>query len=137
MKKIFSSGMKLNAKDLQRHVFRINNYCDNGNKKSRHSASGHAYEVISDKLRRKGGHTRKHLCTKRVNQEARTVLGGDPSLKVDQIGIPEDVCKVLTKPMVVNSPNYDLAEKIIQEKKVNYIQKGERKISLKFHKPVL
>ena len=38
--------------------------------------------------------------------------------------------------MIVNSLNYNLAEKLIQEKKVNYIQKGERKISLKFHKPV-
>ena len=36
--------------------------------------------------------------------------------------------------MVVNSLNYDLAEKLIQEKKVNYVQKGERKTSLKFHR---
>ena len=38
--------------------------------------------------------------------------------------------------MVVNRLNYDLAEKLIREKKVNYVQKGERKISLKFYKPV-
>ena len=92
---------------------------------------------ISDILKRKGGHIRKNLCQKRVNQGARTLLGGDPSLKIDQIRIPIDICKVLTKPMVVNSPNYDQAEKLIQEKEVNYIQKGERKISLKFHKPMI
>ena len=39
--------------------------------------------------------------------------------------------------MVVNRLNYDLAEKLIREKKVNYVQKGERKISLKFHKLVI
>ena len=39
--------------------------------------------------------------------------------------------------MVVNRLNYDLAEKLIREEKVNYIQKGERKISLKFHKPMI
>ena len=39
--------------------------------------------------------------------------------------------------MVVNSLNYDLTEKLIREKKVNYVQKGERKISLKFHRPVI
>ena len=38
--------------------------------------------------------------------------------------------------MIVNSLNYNLAEKLMQEKKVNYIQKGELKIPLKFHKPV-
>ena len=61
------------------------------------------------------------------------MLGGDPSLKIDQVGIPKDICK----PMVVNSLNYGQAEKLIQEKKANYIQKGERKISLKFYKPVI
>ena len=125
VKKFLSLGMKPNAKDLQRLVFCINTYYNNGKKKSRHSASGHAYEGISDILKRKGRHIRKHLCGKRVNQGARTVLGSDPSLKIDQVGIPKDICKVLTKPMVVNSLIYDQAEKLIREKKVNYIQKGE------------
>ena len=70
---------------------------------------GHAYEGISDILRRKGGHIRKHLCRERTNQGARTVLGGDISLKISQLGIPKG--KTLTNPMVVNSLNYDLAEK--------------------------
>ena len=79
---------------------------------------GHVCEVISDILRRKGGHIRKHLCGKTVNQGARTVLKGNVSLKIDQVGIPKDICQVLTKPMVVNSLNYDLAEQLIQEKKL-------------------
>ena len=106
-------------------------------KKSRHSASGYAYGGISDILRRKGRHIREQLCGKRVKQGARTVLGGDPSLRIDQFGIPKDVCRILTKPMVVNSLNHDLAEKLILEKKINYIQKGKRRISLKFDRPVI
>ena len=39
--------------------------------------------------------------------------------------------------MIVNSLNYDLAEKLFREKKVNYVQKGELKISLKFHTAVI
>ena len=65
------------------------------------------------------------------------MLGGNASLSIDQVRVPKDICKVLTNPMVVNSLNYDLAEKLIREKKVNYIQKGERKISLKFHNLVI
>ena len=137
VKKFISSGMKPNVKDLQCLVFRINTHHDNRKKKSRHSTSGHAYEGISDILRRKSGHMRKHLCGKRANQRARTVLGGKASLMIDQFGILKDICKAFTKPMVVNSLNYDLAEKLIREKKVNYIQKGERKVSLKFHRPVI
>ena len=65
------------------------------------------------------------------------MLGGNASLKIDQAGIPKDICKVLTKPMVVNSLKYNLAEKLIREKKVNYVQNGEQRISLKFHKPMI
>ena len=96
-------------------------------KKSRNSALGHAYEGISDILRRKGGHIRKHLCRKRVNQGERIVLGGDVFLRNDQVEIPKDICKVLTKLMVVNSLNYGLAKKLIGVKKVNYVQKGKEK----------
>ena len=39
--------------------------------------------------------------------------------------------------MVVNSLNYNLADKLIREKKLNYIQKDEQKVSLKFHRPVI
>ena len=53
------------------------------------------------------------------------MLGGNASLKIDQVGIPEDICKFLTKLMIVNSLNYNLAEKLIREKKANYVQKGE------------
>ena len=63
------------------------------------------------------------------------MFGGDPSLKINQVGISKDICKILTKPMIVNSLNYGLAEKLIREKKVNHIQKGEQKFSLKFHNP--
>ena len=117
VKKCFYSGMKPNAKDLQHLVFCINTYYEKRKKKSRHSASGHAYEGISDILMRKGAHIRKHLCGKRVNQGARTVLGGDASLKIDQVGIPKDVCKALIKPMVVNSLNYGLAEKLYSKRR--------------------
>ena len=65
------------------------------------------------------------------------MLGDDASLKIDQVGIPKNILKALTKPMVVNSLNYGLTEKLIREKTVNYVQKGERKISLKFHKPMI
>ena len=34
---------------------------------------------------------------------------------------PQRHCKALTKPMVVNGLNYNLAEKLIREKKVNYV----------------
>ena len=46
-------------------------------------------------------------------------LGGNLSLKINQVRIPKNVCRILTSPIVVNSLNYDLAEKLIREKRVN------------------
>ena len=91
---------------------------------------------ISDILKGKDEHIRKNLCRKRVNKEKKTALRGNASLKIDQAGAPKDICKTLIKPIIVNGLNYNLAEKLMQEEKVNYIQKGERKMYLKFHKPV-
>ena len=65
------------------------------------------------------------------------MLGGDPSLKINQIGISKDICKAITKPMVVNSLNGGLAEELIRETKVTYIHKGEQTFSLKFHKSMI
>ena len=45
------------------------------------------------------------------------MLRGNRSLKIDQVRISKDICKALTKPMVVNILNYDLAEKLIREKR--------------------
>ena len=49
------------------------------------------------------------------------MLGGDASLKIDQVGILKDIFKALTKLMVVNSLNYGLEEKLVREKKLNYV----------------
>ena len=123
VKNVLASGMKPNAKDLQR-LFFASTLITTTEKKSKHSASGHAYERINDILRRKGGHLRKHLCRNREIQEAKTLLGGDGSLKINQVGVPKDICKTL-------------GEKHIREKKLNYIQKGEWNMSLKFQKPLI
>ena len=61
MKKNLFSGIKPNAKDIQRHVFCINTYYDSRKKKSRHSASGHAYGGISDILKRRQTHQKTFM----------------------------------------------------------------------------
>ena len=65
--------MKPNANDLKHFVFSHQHLLQQQKEKSRHSVSGHAYEGIegiSDMLRGKGGHIRKYVCGKRVNQTA-------------------------------------------------------------------
>jgi len=63
----------------------------------------------------KQGRMRKHLCGKRCNFSARTVVGGDPKLQLDQIGIPKSIAMRLTVPETVTLFNRKrLEEKIIK-----------------------
>jgi len=47
------------------------------------------------------------LMGKRVNYSARSVITGDPSLSVQQLGVPMKIAKNITKPVMVNERNRD------------------------------
>ena len=130
--KFVLAGAKPSLRDIQRLGFKILTYYDNNKKKSRHSASGHGYVDIKGMLGRKQGLIRKYLSGKPANQGARTVIGRDIMLKVDQVGVPLEVCKVLTKLVIITSLTFEVVSKFMKAGKINYLQKGDRKISLKF-----
>ena len=51
------------------------------------------------------------------------------------MGVPEDVCKFLTKPVRTTNLNYEEVTNLVKRGKVNYFQKGNRKKLLKFSTP--
>lgn len=53
---------------------------------------------ISQRLKGKTGRFRGNLSGKRVDFSGRTVISPDPNLRIDQVGVPERVCKTLTFP---------------------------------------
>ena len=69
--------------------------------------SGKTYISIKQKLDGKEGRVRGNLMGKRVNYSARTVIGGDPSISIDEVGIPYSVAMNCTKPEIVNDLNID------------------------------
>jgi DNA-directed RNA polymerase II subunit RPB1 len=62
-------------------------------------------EGIRQRLDSKQGRMRKHLCGKRVDFSARTVVGGDTRLKLDEIGIPTSMAMRLSIPEIVTHFN--------------------------------
>ena len=50
------------------------------------------------RLKGKQGRFRGNLSGKRVDFSARTVIGPDPNLKIDEVAVPERVAKILTYP---------------------------------------
>ncbi|OLL24291.1 DNA-directed RNA polymerase III subunit rpc1 [Neolecta irregularis DAH-3] len=57
------------------------------------------------RLKGKTGRFRGNLSGKRVDFSARTVIGPDPNLRIDQVAVPERIAKILTYPEKVTEYN--------------------------------
>ena len=70
---------------------------------------------------------------KRVDKSARTVIGPDPTLRVDEIAIPKEIADVLCYPVRINQYNIEYAKKIIEEGRANFLlrDKGNTRINLR------
>ena len=80
------------------------------------------YQSLTDDLRGKKGIFRKNLLGKRVDYSGRAVIVGDPSLRLDQCGIPKSVALEMFKPFVIHelldkefAPNVRVAKDMIEE----------------------
>jgi len=75
---------------------------------ARYSNDERFTEGIRQRLDSKAGRFRKHLLGKRCDFSARTVIGGDPSLELGELGVPRSIAMRMTFPEHVN--RYNLAE---------------------------
>jgi len=65
------------------------------------------------RLKGKQGRFRGNLSGKRVDFSSRTVISPDPNLRIDQVGIPILVAKILTYPERVTKSNIKLMRKLV------------------------
>ena len=65
-------------------------------------------------------------------QTARTVIGPDPTLKMGQLAVPEEITNNLTVPIQVTNYNLEYLTNLVNDGKVNYVLKdnGKTKINL-------
>lgn len=68
---------------------------------------------LVQRLKGKQGRFRGNLSGKRVDFSGRTVISPDPNLRIDQVGVPELVAKILTFPTRVNESNIELMRKLV------------------------
>lgn len=69
--------------------------------------SGQPLKTINERIKGKEGRIRKNLAGKRVNFSARTVVSPDPNIKMNEIGIPFEVAKIITVSERVTGYNLD------------------------------
>lgn len=109
-------------KNIQTLKFRIKTLFNNSQGKCRHS-SGRALKAIKERISGKEGIIRSNLMGKRVDQSGRTVVGPDPTVRVDELVVPRHMADILTMPITVNQYNIDLVNKKISDGKVSKVIK--------------
>src|SRR3989344_6234778 len=105
--------------------------------------SGQPLKTITERIKGKEGRIRNNLAGKRVNYSARTVISPDPSLRINEIGIPFEIAKVLTVNEEVTSLNIEKLRKLISSEGypgANYIIRPDgrrKKISLELKQEII
>ncbi|CAL6014193.1 DNA-directed_RNA polymerase subunit [Hexamita inflata] len=69
---------------------------------------------IAERLKGKQGRMRMNIMGKRVNFCSRSVISGDPTISVDQLGVPRSVAMRLTFPEPVTERNIDFLTKLVK-----------------------
>lgn len=81
---------------------------------------GKDVKSISSRLKGKEGRFRSNLMGKRVDFSARTVITPDPSIDINQVGIPLIVAMNMTYPEIVTPSNIQLLQKLVRNGKDVY-----------------
>jgi len=89
---------------LQYHVTTFIDNEISGTPPARHR-SGRPLKTLSQRLKGKEGRFRGSLSGKRVNFSARTVISPDPTLSLNEVGVPERVAKEMTQTINVTERN--------------------------------
>jgi len=115
--------------------FHITTFFDNTTTRippARHR-SGQPLKTITERIKGKEGRIRKNLAGKRVNYSGRTVISPDPSIEINEVGIPYEIAKVVTVAESVTDLNIQKLKKLIEKAEeypgANYIVRpdGKRK----------
>jgi hypothetical protein len=116
---------------LQNLKFRIKTMMNNSQNKSKHS-NGRPLKCIKGRLSGKTGLIRQNLMGKRRNQSGRSPISADPTVRTDELVVPEQIARNLTVPETVVGFNKDFLQKLVDDGKANFVLRGDTRINLKY-----
>lgn len=131
----------VNASDLERIIAqhelaeKLNAYVSNSeNRKSSNADRGKPIASIVDRVKGKRGLIRNNLMGKRSVMTARTVIGPDPTLRLDEVSVSQDIAKSLTIPVSVYPGNVEEAKKRVANGNVVRAERGTQTINVEMAK---
>ena len=108
------------TKYIQGLKFRIKTLMNNSQGKAK-DTNHRPFKAIKERISGKEGLIRSNLLGKRVNQSGRTVIGPDPTVRTDELVVPEQIAAKLTIPERVTNYNISILQDLVGKGKVNYI----------------
>jgi DNA-directed RNA polymerase beta' subunit len=108
------------TKYIQGLKFRIKTLMNNSQGKAK-DTNHRPFKAIKERISGKEGLIRSNLLGKRVNQSGRTVIGPDPTIRTDELVVPEQIAAKLTIPERVTAFNIKDLQELVSKGKVNYI----------------
>lgn len=135
-----------NKKQNYIHVYKeqlqwcVTTLIDNSNKtipQSHHRANGRLLKSLKERVKGKEGRIRGNIIGKRCNYSARSVIDPCAELKITEIGVPIQICKILTFPERVHANNIDRLTQSVRNGPnkypgANYVTKNGNLIDLRY-----
>jgi DNA-directed RNA polymerase beta' subunit len=135
--KINNKLKKANLKETKRNQFitslefHVKTMYDNTKGKSKQT-NGREMKCFKKRICGKNGQIRKNLSGKRCDFNARTVITGDPTLSMEEMGVPIIMSKNLTIPENVNFLNINKMTKLMSEGKINKVIRDGESHNMKY-----
>lgn len=105
--------------------FRISTFYSNAKGKAKHPTDNRPLKCLKERLSGKEGIVRSNLMGKRVDFSARTVIGSDPNLELDEVAVPPEIAKIESFPETVNDFNRAYLQDLVDSGKANMIIKKD------------
>ena len=86
---------------------------------------GKPFKSLRQRLVGKGGRVRSNLMGKRVDFSARTVITADPTIGIDQVGVPRSIANNLTVPETVTHFNHAKLTQLVATNQVKTIKRTD------------
>ena len=115
------STAKYNNDNINLMQYHVATYFDNDSVSIPQSEQGgKPVKTLASRLKGKPGRIRGNLMGKRVDFSARTVITPDPTIDINQLGVPLRIAKNLTFPEIVTPNNIEHLQKLVKNGSENY-----------------
>ena len=116
-----NSDISKKSKLLQYHIITLIDNNISKIPKATHKNGGRPMKSLRERVAGKDGRFRNSLMGKRVDKSGRSVITPDPTLSIDEVGVPEEIANNLTYPDIVNSHNIKFLTALIRSNKAKSI----------------